>query len=91
MLAFGDPEFSAVKRVRLLACPIRHAYEDHSLVVFLGRNDEARAWFGVGMNVVREVAPDDVACRGPRYSASGTVLSNITATEAVALIAVFPS
>lgn len=66
MLAFGDPKFSAVKLVRLLACPINHAHKDHALVVLLGRNDEARAWFGFGMSVVREVAPDDVASRGFR-------------------------
>jgi len=66
MLAFGDPEFSAVKRVRLLACPIRHAYEDHSLVVFLGRNNEAGAWLWFGVNVVREMASDDFASHGFR-------------------------
>ena len=52
MLAFGEPKFSAVEPTRLLACPIRHAHKDHSLVVVLGRNDEAWAWFGFGMNVV---------------------------------------
>lgn len=64
--AFCDSEFPAVKTLRLLAGPIRHAQENHAFGVFLGRNHEAGAWLGCRVNVVREMAPDDVASRGRR-------------------------
>ena len=63
MLTFGDAKLSAVKTVRLLTGAVCHAHEDHSLVVFLGRNDQTRARFGLGVNVVRKVAPDDFPSR----------------------------
>ena len=66
LLALGDSEFPAEETVRLLAGPIRHAHENHAFVVFLGRNNEAGAWFWFGVNVVREMAPDDFASRGFR-------------------------
>ena len=66
VLALCDSEFPAVETVRLLAGPIRHAHENHASVVFLGRNNEAGAWLGFGVNVVGEVAPDDFASRGFR-------------------------
>ena len=66
LLALCDSEFPAEETVRLLAGPIRHAHENHAFVVFLGRNNEAGAWFWFGVNVVREMAPDDFASRGFR-------------------------
>ncbi len=66
VLALCDPEFPTVETVRLLAGPVCHAHEDHAFVVLLGRNHEAGAWLWFGVNVVREMAPDDFASRGFR-------------------------
>ena len=66
LLALCDSEFPAVETVRLLAGPIRYAYENHAFGVFLGRNNESGAWLWFGVNVVREMAPDDFASRGFR-------------------------
>jgi len=64
MLTFGDAKLSAVQTVRFLAGAVCHAHEDHALVVFLGRNNQAWTWFGLRVNIVRKVAPDDFAsCR----------------------------
>ena len=64
LLSLCDSEFPAVEAVRLLAGPIRYAHENHAFVVFPGRNNEAGAWLWFGVNVVREMAPDDFAAVG---------------------------
>ena len=64
--AIKRPKFPTVEAIRLLAYPVCHAHEDHAFVIFLDRNNEARAWFGLGVNVVGEVASDDFASRGFR-------------------------
>ena len=66
LFALCDSEFPAVETLRLLAGPVCHAREDRAFVVLLGRNNEARAWLWFGVNVVREMAPDDFASRGFR-------------------------
>ena len=48
VLTLRDPEFPAVETICLLTGPICHAHEDHAFVVLLGRNNETRAWFGLG-------------------------------------------
>jgi hypothetical protein len=63
MLTFGDPRFTAIQTPRLLTGAICHAHENHPFVVFLGRKDQARTWFGLRVNVVRKVAPDDFSRR----------------------------
>ena len=63
VLALRDTEFPNVQTICLLACSVCHAYKDRAVVIFFGRNNETRSWFGFGVNVVREVAPDDFASR----------------------------
>ena len=43
-----------------------NAHEDPAVIVLLGGWDEASAGFGLGVNVIREVAPGNVASRGFR-------------------------
>ena len=64
LLALCDSEFPAVETSRLLAGSIRHTHKNHAFVVLLCRNNETGAWFWFGVNVVREMAPNDFASRG---------------------------
>jgi len=70
MLDPGNAELSAIQPICLLAGAIGNAHEDFALIVLNGRNDAPCARFGFGVDVVREVAPDDVAIR-PQSGSSG--------------------
>ena len=63
MLTLGDSKFSAVEAIGFLTCAIGHAHEDPSFVVFFGRSDETRSWFRSWVDIVRKVAPGDIARR----------------------------
>lgn len=75
LFALGDPEFATVETIRLLAGPVGHAHKGHACFVDLSRNNEPGAWFGLGMDVIREVAPNDFAGRG-FWPPAHQVLSN---------------
>ena len=66
LLALCNSEYPAVETVRLMASPISHVHENHTFVVFLGRNNKGGAWLWFGVDVVREMAPYDFTSRGFR-------------------------
>ena len=62
----GDAEFAPLESMGLLAGAIRHAHEDHPLIVFLGCHDESGASLWFRMDIVGKVTPDDFTCGGFR-------------------------
>ena len=62
MFTLGDSKFPAVEPIRLLAGSVSHAHKNPSLLIFFGRSNETRTWLWLWMNIVRKVAPRDIAC-----------------------------
>jgi hypothetical protein len=94
MLGLGNAELSAVQPIRLLAGAIGNAHEYFALIVLHGRNDEPWARLRFGVDVVREVAPDDVACSGlrpPVHQALSTSKRLLRTVAPLAMGAVFLS